>query len=446
MSAAVRDPDDAPSKDGPLSYAPRKLREPESDPNPGAPVKGDDAPSSAPTEPAEPPWKRSRQREAFVGDAAIAVRRNMLALVPERLPEPPPRPSTGPKYVWAGRLACVVVVTTVGVVGYHLGSAPPASSPQTTLRPSQSSQQKVASERSEPAAYLDNRDDDSRPAAGRPVARGLSIGMTADATRGGAAAVNAAPAAYPPLSTDPAFASPPAANAIVQPPAEQKSRDAASPRAVSELTVGATRPLDADEAARLTVSAVDAGANATVVVGGLEPGSTLSAGRQEGPNAWRLAVDELAAMAITPPRGFAGTMALTLELHLADDTVADRKAVQLEWSGKSVLAPVKSPPRHHDAAEIASMMKSGAELMTNGDVAGARLLYQRAAEAGEAVAAFALAETYDPLVLRKLNARGGIAPDVALAQSWYEKARDLGSATAPERLERLARLPEQSPE
>jgi hypothetical protein len=35
-----------------------------------------------------------------------------------------------------------------------------------------------------------------------------------------------------------------------------------------------------------------------------------------------------------------------------------------------------------------------------------------------------------------------MTPDVALAQSWYEKAKSLGSTTAPGRLERLARLPE----
>ncbi len=223
---------------------------------------------------------------------------------------------------------------------------------------------------------------------------------------------------------------------------EQKSRDSASSRAVSELTVGAVRPQPADEAARLKVSAVDAGANATVVIGGLAPGSALSAGTQEGPDTWRLSVEELAGTAITPPRGFVGTMALTLELHLADNTVADRKGLQLEWSGKSVLAPAASQPRQHDADEIALMMKSGAELIANGDISAARLMYQRAAEAGDAMAALALAETYDPLLLRRLNPKGGITPDVALALTWYEKAKDLGSAVAPERLERLARLPE----
>jgi TPR repeat protein len=449
MSAAVQEPDDAPSKDGPLSYAPKKVRHPESELNPGTPVKSDAALPSAAPESADPPWKRPKHREAFAGDAAIAVRRNKLALAPDRLPAPPPPASTGPKYGLAGRLAAVGVVTAVGFVGYQLGSAPPASSPQPAPRPSQSGQLKQASERSESAKYLDiyldNAGRDSKLAAARPAASGLSTGMRVDDAPGGAVPTNAAPAAYPPPAEF-ALASPAAANAIVRPSNEQKSRDAGPSRPVSALTVGAVGPLQADEAATLAVAAADTGANATVMVGGLAPGSALSAGRQEGPNAWRLAVEELAGMAITPPRGFVGTMALTLELHLADNTVADRKGLQLEWSGKSIVAPARSPTRQHDAAEIALMMKAGAEFMMNGDVAGARLLYQRAAEAGEAMAAFALAETYDPLVLRKLNTRGGVAADVALAHRWYEKAKDLGSTMAPERLERLTRLTERSPE
>jgi hypothetical protein len=41
MNAPVREPDDGPSKDGPLNYAPKKKRRPESDADPGAPVTGD---------------------------------------------------------------------------------------------------------------------------------------------------------------------------------------------------------------------------------------------------------------------------------------------------------------------------------------------------------------------------------------------------------------------
>jgi TPR repeat protein len=86
-------------------------------------------------------------------------------------------------------------------------------------------------------------------------------------------------------------------------------------------------------------------------------------------------------------------------------------------------------------------MEIGKDLMANGDIMAARMMFQRAAEAGDAAAAFALAETYDPVVLGRLRLRGGIAPDVALARNWYEKARDLGSVTAPDRIVRLTRLP-----
>jgi hypothetical protein len=95
--------------------------------------------------------------------------------------------------------------------------------------------------------------------------------------------------------------------------------------------------------------------------------------------------------------------------------------------------PASAPatPKLLDAAEIAFMMKDGAEFIANGNIAAARMMFRPAAEAGDPAAAFALAETYDPLVLAKLGAKGGIAPDVALAQRWYAKANELGySASA----------------
>jgi hypothetical protein len=105
-----------------------------------------------------------------------------------------------------------------------------------------------------------------------------------------------------------------------------------------------------------------------------------------------------------------------------------------------LLIPARSKPPQHNASEITAMMRGGAQLMANGDVSGARLMYQRLAEEGEALAALALAETYDPPVLRKSNIRGAITPDVVLARRWYEKAKALGSPAAAERLERLAQL------
>ena len=460
MSVPARDSSDGPSKDGPLDYAPKKVRHPEPVPDPaGAPSEGDAAkvdsapqspllkrdaaPRSAVPESPEPPWRRSKQRGVFTGDIAAVELRNRLALAPDRLPEPPAPVSTAPRY---GRLAGVVVVVAVGFAGYKLGSAPPSSPSQLTPGAGQSGQQGLGLERSAPAAYL-NPVLDSLSQAAEPGAGRLSAGRSADtgpAVSTGPAAVNAAPAAL--QSPQPVLTSPATAKEIALPSNEQRPRAAAPPQAVSrQLTVGAVPPLQVDETARLTVSAADAGADATVVIAGFVPGSTLSPGTQMGPNMWRLSVDQLDRTLIAPPRGFVGAMALTFELRLADNTVADRKSLQLEWSGKSALAPAPPPSRQHEADEIALMMRTGAALMASRDFAAARLMYQRAAEAGSAMGAFALAETYDPLVVGKLNARGGISPDVALAQIWYEKAKDLGSTVAPERLERLARLQE-SPE
>jgi TPR repeat protein len=55
---------------------------------------------------------------------------------------------------------------------------------------------------------------------------------------------------------------------------------------------------------------------------------------------------------------------------------------------------------------------------------------------GDARAAFTLAGTFDPNVLKALGLQDGV-PDLALARLWYERAAQLGSADAPRRLQQL---------
>jgi TPR repeat protein len=94
--------------------------------------------------------------------------------------------------------------------------------------------------------------------------------------------------------------------------------------------------------------------------------------------------------------------------------------------------------RQLDREEITVLLKIGKDLIASGDIAAARLTLKRAADAGDAEAALALASTYDPYVLRELKAYG-LPADAAMARAWYEKAKDLGSPVAPRRLEMLAR-------
>jgi hypothetical protein len=100
--------------------------------------------------------------------------------------------------------------------------------------------------------------------------------------------------------------------------------------------------------------------------------------------------------------------------------------------------PIAPPPaqRKLDQEEIAVLLKRGKDLIANGDLAAARLVLQRAANANDAEAALALGATYDPYVLRALKVYGFKA-DPVMARDWYEKASELGSAAAPRRLEML---------
>ena len=93
-------------------------------------------------------------------------------------------------------------------------------------------------------------------------------------------------------------------------------------------------------------------------------------------------------------------------------------------------------PRQLDRKEIAYLRKRGEELVAAGQLGPARLVLRRAAEAGDSDAAFALAMTYDPILLRA-RVVIGVAPDDAMARAWYEKAKELGSMDAPRRLEAI---------
>jgi type II secretory pathway predicted ATPase ExeA len=91
-------------------------------------------------------------------------------------------------------------------------------------------------------------------------------------------------------------------------------------------------------------------------------------------------------------------------------------------------------PAEPMAAELmAALMKRGDQALDLGDVAAARLLFQRAADAGNAAAATAMGRSYDPNY-----ATPGAKPDPVRAAEWYRRAIGLGDIHAGELLKRLA--------
>ena len=230
---------------------------------------------------------------------------------------------------------------------------------------------------------------------------------------------------------------------------DQDSNIAERPRPPSpqlrELRANPGTPRNQSEGSPLAVTVTGAAVGASVVVDGLATGSTLTAGIPLGTNGWRLPASDLDDALVRPPQGFVGPMDVVLELRLANDRVVDRKPLRLEFRAPARNQSTGYPIRQLDRQEIADLMRRGEEFIVAGDLASARLVLQRAAEAGDPRAALMLAGTFDPIVLEKIGIQAfardlirGFAPDMALARTWYELAKELGSEEAVRRLEMLA--------
>jgi hypothetical protein len=87
--------------------------------------------------------------------------------------------------------------------------------------------------------------------------------------------------------------------------------------------------------------------------------------------------------------------------------------------------------------EVAALLARGDALITKGDIASARLFYERAAEAADGQAALRLAEAYDPAFLARAHL-GGVRGDPLVAARWYRRARELGVSEAEILLQALA--------
>jgi len=93
-----------------------------------------------------------------------------------------------------------------------------------------------------------------------------------------------------------------------------------------------------------------------------------------------------------------------------------------------VAKPERETAKAAASPDTAPLLERGDGLFAVGDIASARLFYQRAAEAGDARAALRLGESYDPAFLERARLR--VQGDRTLAMFWYGRARDLGASEA----------------
>ena len=113
-----------------------------------------------------------------------------------------------------------------------------------------------------------------------------------------------------------------------------------------------------------------------------------------------------------------------------DERAAPQNAAPVPRTGNEGAAP---PSKALDAETSAALMTRARSLLALGDIAAARLLLERAANARDATAAFLLARTYDPAVLGVRDTRS-VTSDATMARDWYRKAASFGSKDAQQRL------------
>jgi hypothetical protein len=81
----------------------------------------------------------------------------------------------------------------------------------------------------------------------------------------------------------------------------------------------------------LAIKATNYEPGATINLGGLVAGTTLSAGSPVGEKQWRIAVDDLPNAQVIPPADFTGSMTIMAELRTGNNQVLVRTPLQLVW-------------------------------------------------------------------------------------------------------------------
>jgi hypothetical protein len=317
----------------------------------------------------------------FEGDVAVKDLRRRLSLDPELVPEPPYRERNSSGMPWFGRLLFVLVTAAMIAVGVTLITLP----------------------------------NETRKDPGT-LSRAITP-MLENAPGSSAPSVSA-----------------PSAEATLQP---------------ARLIVESHKGF-ANEPIPLGVSLNAASGAETLTLVGLANGTKLSAGSPLGLTGWQMSAREVGNAMAYAPKDFVGVMDAAIDLRSPRDRLMDSQFVRLEWMPKkeSRLTPAVAPPRPEqpkpaqpaiqllDPDELATLMKRGEDFLKNGDIASARLILRRAANAGHAQAALALGVTFDPRFLAEQGVLG-FTPDLAQARAWYERAAELGSTEAARRLERL---------
>jgi hypothetical protein len=168
-----------------------------------------------------------------------------------------------------------------------------------------------------------------------------------------------------------------------------------------------------------------------LILSGLPANTALSGASRMGTDSWLLSPGALQLLEIVVPEWSASTMEVRAELRRTNGAVVAQSKLWL-----AVPPPPTPQAAIPSESAIKEMVRNGDRLVSRGDVAAARALYEKAAALGSAQAALALGSTYDPRRLWSLGVFGMVG-NKERAQHWYRRAGELGHPEAKARIAAL---------
>lgn len=177
-----------------------------------------------------------------------------------------------------------------------------------------------------------------------------------------------------------------------------------------------------------------------LILSGLKRGTHLSKGTELMFDTWRVPVSNLGNLAITVPPGFARRIQVHAELRAEDGTTLERFTLALEAPD---ARSIKFAGDSADSAKLSKGVRSFVDIgeveVDNGNLAAARLYFERAANEGSGRAAMLLAASFDPSNAKLFKADSTAPSDLEKAREWYGRAAKLGVEGAAERQSGLSR-------
>lgn len=220
------------------------------------------------------------------------------------------------------------------------------------------------------------------------------------------------------------------------------------PLTVADVSGGAETPIPLS----INVFNTYQSGDAMVSLKGLPKDASLSQGIDVGGGAWLMPADQLSDLRLTLPKSAPARNELQAQLLQSDGrtplsaprgfTVSLRDGAQ-DFNPWAATAQDNTPRtgrpgmrQSSDPIKTVQLIREGNKLMRDGDIAGARKLYDQAVALGDPEGSLAMGRSYDPLYFEQLQVKTG-KPDPALAFEWYKKAMDGGIDSAKVKIDTL---------